>query len=97
MVKHVLIMFVKDRLLLIGFYLINMTCVITFFHLSEPANSEFFYPLFVGLFLLTIYLVIDWFRYYHPNRAIELMLRNQFVEFQPYTKEQKAFQQFQRN
>lgn len=93
MVKQVLIMFLKDRSLLIGFYLINMTCVITFFHLSEPANSEFLYPLFVGLFLLTIYLVIDWFRYYHPNRAIELMIRNQFVEFQPYTKEQKAFQQ----
>ncbi|WP_374723211.1 hypothetical protein [Peribacillus tepidiphilus] len=65
----------------------------TFFHLSEPANTEFFYPLSIGLFLLTIYLVIDFFRDHQTNRAIELILRNQFAELHPHTEEQKAFQQ----
>lgn len=65
----------------------------TFFHLNEPANDEIFYPLSIGLFLLTVYLVIDWLNYYQTNKAIELMLRGQFVEIQPYTEEQKAFYQ----
>lgn len=93
MLKDILIKFLKDRTLLIVFYLINMTCIISFFHLSELANTEFFYPLSIGVFLLTIYLVIDWIRYFQTNRAIEWMLRDQLVELQPYTEEQKAFQQ----
>jgi OmpR family two-component system sensor histidine kinase YxdK len=93
MLKHILKKFIKDRSLLIGFYLVNMACMITFFHLSEPANTEFFYPLSIGLFLLTIYLVIDFFHYHQTNRAIELILRNQFAELHPHTEEQKAFQQ----
>ncbi len=67
MLKHILKKFIKDRSLLIGFYLVNMACMITFFHLSEPANTEFFYPLSIGLFLLTIYLVIDFFHYHQTN------------------------------
>jgi len=93
MIRHILIKFLKDRFLLIMFYLINMICVITFFHLSEPANTEIFYPLSIGLFLLSVYLVIDWLNYYQTNKAIELMLRGQFTELQPNTEEQKAFYQ----
>ncbi|MCC3359470.1 sensor histidine kinase [Bacillus sp. REN16] len=85
--------FIKDRTLLICFYLVNMICVISFFHLSEPINSEFLYPLSIGVFLLSVYLIIDWFRYYQTNRAIEQMLRNQYVEIETYTEEQKAFRQ----
>lgn len=84
--------FFKDRALLIYFYIINMVSVIAFFHLSEPRNQEFFYPLSIGMFLLILYLTIDWFRYYQTNRAIEQKLRNQFVEIEPHTEEQKAFQ-----
>ena len=70
-----------------------MSCVLTFFHLNEPANDEVFYPLSIGLFLLFVYLVIDWLNYYQTNKAIELMLRGQFVEIHPHTEEQKAFYQ----
>ncbi|MDY0410075.1 hypothetical protein [Paracerasibacillus soli] len=84
--------FIKDRALLICFYIINMVSVIAFFHLSEPRNKEFFYPLSIGMFLLILYLIIDWFRYYQTNRAIEQKLRNQYVEIEPHTEEQKAFQ-----
>lgn len=83
--------FIKDRALLICFYIINMVSVIAFFHLSEPRNQEFLYPLSIGMFLLILYLIIDWFRYYQTNRAIEQKLRNQFVEIEPHTEEQKAF------
>ena len=83
--------YVKDRVLLICFYILNMVSVIVFFHLSEPRNQEFFYPLSIGMFLLILYLIIDWFRYYQTNRAIEQKLGNQFVEIEPYTEEQKAF------
>lgn len=93
MFKHILKNFLKDRILLIVFYLANMVCIISFFHLNEPANKDFFYPLSIGIFLLTIFLVIDWFRYYQLNHAIERMLRNEVVELQPYTEEQKAFHQ----
>lgn len=97
MLKHILIKFLKDRFLLIMLYLINMICVITFFHLNEPANDEVFYPVSIGLFLLTVYLVIDWLNYYQTNKAIELMLRGRFVEINPHTEEQKAFYQLLQN
>ncbi|WML31328.1 sensor histidine kinase [Neobacillus sp. OS1-32] len=93
MLKAILIQFLKDRALLILFYLISMTCIITFFHLSEPANTEFFYPLSIGVFLLLVYLVIDGVRYYQTNRAIQLLLRDQYAELQPHTEEEKGFQQ----
>lgn len=91
--KLILGKFLKDRSLLMGFYLANMVCIITFYHLSEPANTEFFYPLSIGIFLLTVYLLIDWLRYYETNKAMELMLSGKFAELQPYSEEQKAFQQ----
>lgn len=92
MLKQILVRFFKDRFLFIGFYLANMICIITFFHLNEPANDEFFYPFSIGLCLLTIFLIIDFFRYHEANRAVEHMLRNQFIEFHPHTEEQKVFQ-----
>ncbi|MCA1318287.1 sensor histidine kinase [Bacillus tianshenii] len=69
-----------------------MFAVVAFFHLSEPANTEVWYPLSIGGFLLSVYLVVDWFRYYQPNQALELMIQNQPAEFQPHTEEQKSFQ-----
>jgi signal transduction histidine kinase len=71
-----------------------MASVITFFHLSEPADTEVLYPLSIGLFLLAVYLLIDWFRYYQVNEALEKMLINQHTEFHPYTEEQKTFQRW---
>lgn len=93
MVKAILLTFIKDRVLLISFYVLNIICMIAFFHLSEPLLTEWFYPLAIGLFLLAVYLLIDWVRYYQLNRGIRLMLSNQAVELEPYTEEQKAFQQ----
>lgn len=93
MLKHILIKFLKDRSLLIGFYLVSMVCIITFFNLSEPESKGFFYPLSIGVFMLTVYLLIDWLRYYQVIRAIELMLKGEFIELQPHTEEQKAFHQ----
>lgn len=92
MLRTIFIKFLKDRSLLIGFYIFNLTCVITFFHLSEPLNKEFFYPSSIGIFLLCVYLIIDWLRYYRTNRATELMLSNEFAELSPRTEEQKVFQ-----
>ncbi|WP_404468289.1 sensor histidine kinase [Sutcliffiella horikoshii] len=85
--KRILKNFFKDRSLLISFYLFNMASVITFFHLSEPANTEILYPFSVGIFLLIVYLLIDGYRYYQVNGAI----KNQHAEFKIYTKEQRAF------
>lgn len=85
--KRILKNFFTDRSLLISFYLFNMASVITFFHLSEPANTEILYPFSVGIFLLIVYLIIDGYRYYQVNRAIE----NQHAEIKIYTKEQRAF------
>lgn len=93
MFKKICKKFIKDRFLLICFYLFNLICVISFFYLSESANTEFFYPFSIGVFLLFLYLVIDWFRYYQTNRAIELMLSGQYAEIEPHTEEQKAFRQ----
>lgn len=92
--KRILKKFLRDRAVLILFYLFNMTAFVAFFHLSEPANTEVWYPLSIGGFLLAIYLAVDWFRYYQPNQALEQMLQNQYAEYQPHTEEQKTFQQW---
>ncbi|KPB03782.1 sensor histidine kinase [Bacillus sp. CHD6a] len=87
MSKRILKRFLKDRGLLISFYLFNMGSVISFFHLSESANTEILYPLSIGFFLLLVYLLIDGYCYYQVNRAIEY----QQAEFNIYTEEQRAF------
>lgn len=91
MLKGLIFNFLKDRLLLILIFLLNTAIILLFFHLSEPANSEFFYPLSIAVFLLIVYLLFDWFRYYPANRALALLQRNQNVEMQPHTAEQEAF------
>jgi two-component system, OmpR family, sensor histidine kinase YxdK len=93
MLKSLLLRFLKDRFLLIIFYLLSIVCVLLFFHLSEPANKEYFYPLAIGLFFLSVYLLIDWFRFFPANRAIELLRKGQNVELPSNTEEQIAFQQ----
>ncbi|RSD29006.1 sensor histidine kinase [Mesobacillus subterraneus] len=93
MIRTLFFMFIKDRLLLILFYIINIVCVVLFFHLSEPANKEYFYPLSIGLFFLTVYLLIDWFRFYPAHRTIAMLMQGQNVDFTAHTMEQKAFQQ----
>ncbi|CEG28659.1 two-component sensor histidine kinase [Bacillus sp. B-jedd] len=85
--------FLKDRIPTITLYLAGLVSVITFFRLSERANREILYPSLMVVFLLIVCLVIEWLRYYPPNRAIFLMLDNQDSHFQPHTKEQMAFQQ----
>ncbi|CAG9621575.1 sensor histidine kinase [Sutcliffiella rhizosphaerae] len=89
--KIIFIRFIKDRMLLVGFYLFNIISVITFFHLAEPSNTEIIYPFIVGLFLIVVYLLIDWFRYYHTNVAVEKMIQGQYTELPAVTEEQKAF------
>jgi two-component system, OmpR family, sensor histidine kinase YxdK len=93
MFKELLLKFIKDRFLFILVYLVNMVCIITFFHLIEPVNTEIFYPLYLSLFLLLVYLTIDWMRFYPTNKAIAMKVNNQHAELQPHTEEQKAFQQ----
>lgn len=93
MIRIVFRKFIKDRALLIFIYCFNLACIIIFYHLIEPANEEVFYPVAIGLFLLTVYLVIDWFRYYPVNRAYELMLRGQASDLHPHTEEQQLFHQ----
>ena len=83
--------FLKDQLLLILIYILNLASILLFFYLNVPADTEFFYPVSIGLFLLLVYLVIDWLRFYPANYAVAQKLRNQETEFQDYTEEQKAY------
>lgn len=89
MEKKLLVNFLKDRLVFILFYLFNISCVIIFFHIIEPANTEIVYPLSISLFLLLIYLVIDLLKYYPFNKAIKYILDDQITELQPQTNEQQ--------
>jgi two-component system, OmpR family, sensor histidine kinase YxdK len=83
--------FLKDRLLLILIYIINLASILLFFYLSVPEDTEFLYPLMIGLFLLLIYLSIDWLRFYPANRTVARQLRNEDDEIIAQTEEQKAF------
>jgi len=83
--------FLKDRLLLILLYIFNLASILLFFYLNVPADTEFFYPVSIGMFLLLVYLVIDWLRFFPANSAVVQQLRNQDGAFQAYTEEQKAF------
>ncbi|MBS8263974.1 sensor histidine kinase [Mesobacillus boroniphilus] len=85
--------FLKDRLLLILLYILNLTCILLFFYLSVPADTEFFYPLSIGLFLLLIFLLIDWLKFYPAYRAAAQQIRGHDVELQAHTEEQKVFKQ----
>lgn len=83
--------FLRDRLLLILIYIMNLASILLFFYLNVPDDTEFFYPVSIGLFLLLVYLVMDWLRFYPANSAVAQQLRNQDVELKAYTEEQKAF------
>ncbi|MDX5474898.1 MAG: sensor histidine kinase [Bacillaceae bacterium] len=83
--------YIKDRAILIMFYFINITSVIAFFHLNERANNEVLYPLSIGILLLGVYLLIDGFRYFQVNSALQKMIEGQYTNFPVYTEEQKAF------
>jgi two-component system, OmpR family, sensor histidine kinase YxdK len=83
--------FLKDRLLLIMIYIINLASILLFFYLSVPEETEFFYPIMIGLFFLITYLTIDWLRFYPANRTIVRQLRNENEEIVAYTEEQKVF------
>ncbi|SEN01498.1 Signal transduction histidine kinase [Mesobacillus persicus] len=93
MQKELFTRFIKDRFHIIFLYLASISSIVTFFHLSEPVNTEVFYPMSIGVFLLVVCLTIDWLRYYPTNRAIAAKLMNQDAELQPHTEEQKVFQQ----
>lgn len=75
--------------MLIIFYLFNMSCIIAFFHLVEPANTEILYPLSISVFLLVIYLAIDLLKYYPFNKGINQTLDDQTTELKPKTNEQE--------
>lgn len=83
--------FLKDRIRLICFYLFNLICVISFFILSDSFHTEVFYPASIGMFLLIVYLIIDWLRYFPANRSMENMLNNRSMELEVHTEEQKTF------
>ncbi len=83
--------FLKDRLMLILIYIVNLASILLFFYLSVPADTEFFYPLSIGLFFLVIYLLMDWVKFYPANRSAARQLSNQDVELEAYTGEQKVF------
>ncbi|MBM7661041.1 signal transduction histidine kinase [Bacillus mesophilus] len=85
--------FIKDRFLTIVLYLLSTTSIITFFHLTEPVNTEIVYPISIGGFMLIVCLVIDWIRYYPTNKALAAIHMNKDEDLQPQTEEQKAFQQ----
>ncbi|MGM9948602.1 MAG: sensor histidine kinase [Lysinibacillus sp.] len=88
MKKTLLNRFIKDRLLLISFYLLNVASLITFFHLIEPSVTEVLYPLLFSLFILSLYLLIDWFKYYSFNRALYQAKMNMNSKMNTHTYEQ---------
>lgn len=89
--------FIKDKIPTILLYLTGMASIITFFHLSETANTEIIYPVSIAFFLLIVCLAFEWIHYYPVNRAIVLMLKNQEAQLHPHTEEQRAFQQLVHN
>lgn len=89
--KEIFKRFIKDKLLTIVLFLGGTSCIITFYHISEPVNTEIFYPVSIGIFLLIVCLLVDWLRYYPTNKALILLQMNKAAEIQSHTEEQKAF------
>ncbi|MDE5414327.1 sensor histidine kinase [Alkalihalobacterium chitinilyticum] len=90
MSKKITLNFLKDRALYMAFYSLSMACIIGFFYLSEPTYSEYFYSILMGVFLLIVFIIIDFARYYDFNSKVELILDGQTAEIQPFTEEQKS-------
>lgn len=88
MVKELFMYFIKDRLLLIVFYLLNVICLITFFHLTESLVTEVFYPFVFSLFFLSLYLLIDWIKYYSFYKTLHPFVKNENVQIKPSSHEQ---------
>jgi two-component system, OmpR family, sensor histidine kinase YxdK len=89
--------FLKDRFLLILIYILNLVSILLFFYLSLPEDSEFLYPLAIGLFFMIMYLLIDWLRFYPMNRTIARLSGNEAAEMVAHTEEQKAFKKLLEN
>lgn len=88
MVKELFMYFIKDRLLLIGFYLLNAIGLIAFFHLTESSVTEVFYPFVFSLFFLSLYLLVDWIKYYSFYKTLHPFTMNENVQIKPNSHEQ---------
>lgn len=67
--------FLKDKLLSIIILLCN-TFFIFLFYYSTLDEVEILYPMIITIFLIIIYLVIEWYRYYRFNFQLEKFIED---------------------
>ncbi|GKX30800.1 histidine kinase [Vallitalea longa] len=67
--KMIKIFFI-DRIKLIIFYVLNTSLLINYFNLYQQKSRSIVYPIIVAAFLLIIYLVLDWLKFYQFMKII---------------------------
>lgn len=80
--------FLQDRKSFILTYLINTAVLILFFNINHSGNLDIFYPIGVSLFILTIFIVFEWGKYYSFNLHI-LQFGKENFDLNPITCEQE--------
>jgi len=87
--KKIIKNFFMDRLIYILFMIINSVLLTTFYFSTVGKNVEVIYPLIITTFLISVLLIIDWFRYYGFNKDIEALQHDKNHRLKVSTREQK--------
>ncbi|RSK26102.1 sensor histidine kinase [Bacillus sp. HMF5848] len=81
--------FIKDRINIIGVFMLNSSLLILFFNLEQGTRKEVMYPIVLSGFLLILLLISEWIKYYSFHRSLQNVQENIHHNLHPVTAEQK--------
>lgn len=71
MVKGKFIDFIKDKLFFSVIMLLNTIFIFLFFYCTVDKQVEFKYPIIITVFMFSIFIIIEWFRYFRFNCELD--------------------------
>lgn len=81
--------FAKDKLILTGFFFINSFFIILFFNLLNKERLEILYPLSISIFLYSIFILIEWFKYKGFIINLNAVIKNPYYNISTSIQQQK--------
>lgn len=86
--RNKIVGFFKDKLLAIIVILLNTFLVFLFFYSTIEAKVELLYPTIISSFLVIIYIIIEWFRFYNFSFNMEKSIDDPYYNLTTSTFEQ---------
>lgn len=82
--------FIKDKLLITVVYFTNTLLITLFFYLYVDKEVELLYPVLLSIFVYTIYISFDFYKYYRFNTSIKRAMENVNSDMIAETNEHKV-------